>query len=219
MGAPTPPHGNGYYRPYKKPVSTALAVIVWFFFWPVGIFLIWKTAMSTVAKIIFTAFTALWIMFAMAVALSNPASDTSQRLQQSTQELQQSVQDLEDSLGISDDTAVQEPVPVSYTPVSIETMRSDLESNALRAQQNYLDQYVEFSGTLDTIDASGDYFTLKALSAGEWDFFETIHCTITTQEQLDIIASHNTGDTLTVQGKVTAVGEVLGFTVDVHTVG
>lgn len=227
---PPPPYGNDPNVRYKKPLNSVLAVIVWLICWPVGIFLVWKTSMPKPAKWVLTLFPIA--VLSMAVALNDPSNDSAERLQESTQELQESVQHLEDSLGISEDTVVQETpayteedpayveetLPASYNPVTIEDLRAELEANALRAQQTYLDQYVEFSGTLDTIDSSGDYFTLKALSAGEWDLFETIHCSITDPSQLDTIINHNTGDTLTVQGKVTTVGEVLGYVVDVHSV-
>ena len=231
-----PPQGNWgpTQYPYKKPVNTALAVIVWILFWPVGIFLIWKTAMSGVVKWIFTILTVILAVFCISSAINDPSTGTAERLHESTQELhestqelQQSVQELEDKLGIEDsedslntaDPVIEEPVEVGYMPVTIEDLRTELENNALRAQQTYLNQCIEFSGTLDNIDSSGNYFTLKALSAGEWDFFETVHCTITAQDQLDVIVAHNTGDVLTVKGEVTMVGEGLGYSVDVHAVG
>ena len=172
MGVITPPHGN--WGPpqysYKKPVNTALAVIVWILFWPVGIFLIWKTAISGVAKWIFTILTVFLAIFAFSLAVSDPSTGTAERLQESTQELQQSVQEFEDTLGIADskdsldtpDSVIEEPVEVGYMSVTIEDLRTELENNALRAQQTYLNQCIEFSGTLDNIDSSGNYFTLKA---------------------------------------------------------
>lgn len=231
-----PPQGNWgpNQYPYKKPVNTALAVILWILFWPVGIVLIWKTAMSGVVKWIFTILTVFLAIFCISSVLSDPSTGTAERLHESTQELhestqelQQSVQELKDKLGIEDsedssntaDPAIEEPVEVDYVPVTIEDLRTELENNAFRAQQAYLNQCIEFSGTLDTIDSSGFYFTLKALSAGEWDFFETVRCVPASLEHLDVITAHNTGDVLTVKGKVITVDEVVGYEVWVHEVG
>lgn len=53
--------------PTKKPVSKALAIIVWLLFWPVGLILIWKTAMSKAAKIVFTVITVACLALTLGV--------------------------------------------------------------------------------------------------------------------------------------------------------
>ena len=62
--------------PTKKPVSKALAIIVWLLFWPVGLILIWKTAMSKAAKIVFTVITVACLALTLgvfAMGLGHPA--------------------------------------------------------------------------------------------------------------------------------------------------
>lgn len=97
-------------------------------------------------------------------------------------------------------------------------MLDDLESNALKAENTYKNQYIQFTGYLDQIDSSGAYITVKALDADEWDFMDYIECGIETEEQKNAIMEMNSGDKVTVKGKVTMVGDVLGYYVDMDSI-
>lgn len=93
-----------------------------------------------------------------------------------------------------------------------------LESNALKAEKEYTDKYVEITGYLDNIDSDGSYITVKAMDAGDWDFMRRIQCFLTSQEQEDVLLELFTGDLITVKGKISAVGEVLGYTLDIDSI-
>lgn len=97
-------------------------------------------------------------------------------------------------------------------------MLDDLESNALKAENTYKNQYIQFTGYLDQIDSSGAYITVKALDAGEWDILDCIECGIETEEQKNAIMEMNSGDKVTVKGKVTMVGDILGYYVDMDSI-
>ena len=71
---------------------------------------------------------------------------------------------------------------------------------------------MRFSGVLKNIDASGDYFALG--NGDEWSF-DSIQCYIRDDETLNAIASASMGDTITVCGTITSVGEILGYSMDV----
>ena len=105
---------------------------------------------------------------------------------------------------------------VSYTPVTAGDMVTLLEENALRAKQTYQDQYVEITGKLAVIDSSGDYISLDPL---DQDFNLTnIQCFLQDEQQVAQIANLSKGDTVTLRGQVTDVGEILGYSVKVHEI-
>jgi len=56
------------------------------------------------------------------------------------------------------------------------------------------------------------------MDADEWDFMEYIECGIETEEQKNAIMEMNSGDKVTVKGKVTMVGDVLGYYVEMDSI-
>ncbi len=105
-----------------------------------------------------------------------------------------------------------EPEVVSYEDVDINTLFETLSNNPLNAKNTYEGVPVRFSGVLKNIDASGDYFALG--NGDEWSF-DSIQCYIRDDETLNAIASASMGDTITVCGTITSVGEILGYSMDV----
>lgn len=127
--------------------------------------------------------------------------------------------DPQDSTTPSSTQSATEPEPpetteaISYTPVTAGDMVSLLEDNALRAQQTYKGQYLEITGKLAVIDSSGDYVSLDPL---DQEFNLTnIQCFLQNEQQVAQIAECNKGDTITLRGKVTDVGEILGYSVEI----
>ncbi|MBR1830515.1 MAG: hypothetical protein IJ781_13650 [Atopobiaceae bacterium] len=105
-----------------------------------------------------------------------------------------------------------EPEPVTYQDVDINTLFDTLSNNPLNAKNTFECTRVRFSGSLKNIDASGKYFSLG--NGDEWSF-DSIQCFIQNDDTLNRIASASMGDTITVCGTVTSVGEILGYSVDV----
>ena len=105
---------------------------------------------------------------------------------------------------------------IEYTEVTADQMMSDLDSNAAAAKDTYENQYVAVSGTLGTIDSDGSYFDV--MPANDEFAFIGVTCRIQNDEQLDKIKSMSNGDSLTVKGQVTDVGEVLGYTLKIDSI-
>ena len=105
-----------------------------------------------------------------------------------------------------------EPEPIEYQDVSLGDLLDTLENNPLNAKKTYEGAYVRFSGVLTNIDASGDYFSLG--TGEEWSF-DHIQCFIRDDETLDRVAAASMGDSLTVCGQITSVGEIMGYSMDV----
>mgnify|MGYP002710960282 CR=1 FL=1 len=109
----------------------------------------------------------------------------------------------------------EEVSTIEYTSVSVNDMMADLENNALGASDKYKDQYLEITGRLGVIDSSGKYISLYPD-----DEFALIgvQCYIKNDEQKSKVSAMKKGDTVTLKGKCTNVGEVLGYSLDIEEI-
>ncbi len=112
-------------------------------------------------------------------------------------------------------TAKEEAPAPEPMVVTVDELVADLRENALKASNTYKDQYVELTGRLSNIDSDGKYFSLGILSS-EFSL-DTVLCRIKS-EHLDTVMNFSKDQEVTVTGKITAVGEVLGYTVQVDTI-
>lgn len=110
---------------------------------------------------------------------------------------------------------VDTSTPIEYTAVSVNDMMSQLDDNPLGASKQYKDQYLEITGKLGNIDASGDYIDLMA--DGDFEIIG-VQCYIKNDEQESKVTSMKMGDMVTLKGKCTDVGEVLGYSFDIEEI-
>lgn len=110
---------------------------------------------------------------------------------------------------------VDTPTPIEYTAVSVNDMMSDLDSNAMGASDKYKGKYLEITGKLSNIDAAGKYIDLMA--DGDFEIIG-VQCYIKSDDQKAKIASMSKGDTVTLKGKCSDVGEVLGYSLDIEEI-
>lgn len=110
---------------------------------------------------------------------------------------------------------VDTPTPIEYTAVSVNDMMSDLDSNAMGASDKYKGKYLEITGKLSNIDAAGKYIDLMA--DGDFEIIG-VQCYIKNDDQKSKVASMSKGDTVTLKGKCTDVGEVLGYSLDIEEI-
>lgn len=109
----------------------------------------------------------------------------------------------------------EEEVPIEYLSVTATELSDALESNALKAQNDYKDKYIEVTGTLGTIDSSGKYIDINS----DKDFDMTIiQCYLKTDEQKEIIMNKTKGDSIKVKGYCKEVGELLGYSIDIDSI-
>lgn len=103
-----------------------------------------------------------------------------------------------------------------YVPVDAGQMLAELESNALKAEKTYKNSYVEATGKVYVIDSSGKYISIDGVND---EFTVTgIMCNLTNDEQRDVVAEIEKGQTVVVKGEVTDVGEVLGYSMKVDSI-
>ena len=113
----------------------------------------------------------------------------------------------------SNNNSSQTQENIEYIKVTKDELDEALENNAAAAKDTYKNKYVEISGKLGTIDSDLKYISLVS-STNSWDFIG-IHCTIKTNEQKEIVKTLSKEQEITVKGKITDVGEVLGYYLDI----
>ena len=111
----------------------------------------------------------------------------------------------------------EESVPdISYTAYTVSQLMDDLDSNALKAAETYKDQYVELTGRLNVIDSSGKYISIVPVD--EEFAIIGVQCYIQTEEQKTTVTEMSMDDTVVVRGKITSVGEVMGYSLDIDEI-
>ena len=116
----------------------------------------------------------------------------------------------------NNNTTSEEKKEVTYEKVTAKELIDTLQNNALKAKENYKDKYVEITGRLNVIDASGAYVTVNPIGD---DFVLTgIQAYVKNDEQKKVVAELSKGDKITVKGKIKDVGEVLGYSVDIDEI-
>lgn len=113
------------------------------------------------------------------------------------------------------DSQKQESESIEYTSVSVNDMMDALNNNAMGASDKYKGKYLEITGKLTNIDAAGKYIDLMA--DGDFEIIG-VQCYIKNDDQKAKIASMPKGDTVTLKGKCTDVGEVLGYSLDIDEI-
>lgn len=100
---------------------------------------------------------------------------------------------------------------VEYVEVDIHTLMNDLEGNAAAAQKKYKGKNLKIvNGIVGTIDSDGDYFSIE-----EDQYSITgVHCSLGSQKLKDDLLNIRKGSTVIVYGKISDVGEILGYSLD-----
>jgi len=104
---------------------------------------------------------------------------------------------------------------IEYEDITADQLSEDLEANAAAAKDKYAGNCYAISGKLGNIDSDGAYIDLD--TSDEWDF-TSIQCFIKNDDQLDKIKNMSKGDSITVKGKVTDVGELMGYSIDIDSI-
>lgn len=111
------------------------------------------------------------------------------------------------------------PEPVSYAHYQVTELFDVLSSNAMKAENTYKGQYVEIEGFLGTIDSGGKYIGVGAKSDNYEYLFQEVQCYLKNDEQRSQIMEMGKDDPITVRGKIKSVGEILGYSLDIDSIG
>jgi len=91
-----------------------------------------------------------------------------------------------------------------------------LNSNAMKAENTYNDQYVEVTGRLSNIDSDGKYISIYPIK-DQWAF-TGVQCYIKNDVQKQQVMELSIDDKVTVKGKVISVGEILGYSLNIDEI-
>lgn len=116
--------------------------------------------------------------------------------------------------GANSTSAAQQEI--TYTAYSVSELMNDLNTNAMNASDKYKGQYVELTGRLSTIDSDGNYISL--LPEDDQFAITGVTCYFQSDEQRTAVKDATVGDTLVVKGKITDVGEVMGYSLNMDEV-
>ena len=119
--------------------------------------------------------------------------------------------------GGSNESVSKEEKEIIYEVVDLQILLDDLESNAMKAESNYQKKYVEFTCKIVNFDSDGKYISVDPPYSSEWNLISTM-CYIKNDAQKEFLIQKNIGDTITIKGQVTSIGEVLGYSVDIKEV-
>lgn len=110
------------------------------------------------------------------------------------------------------ETNVQQEEVIEYTAITVEQLDNDLKDNALKATDSYKGKYLEITGRLSNIDASGKYINL---SNDEFLDVYGVQCYVKSDEQKQKIMDMKKDEHYTIRVKIKDVGEVMGYSADI----
>lgn len=121
-----------------------------------------------------------------------------------------------------DKPAPDEPMtpqqPISYTHYNVTELFDALKNNAMKAQSDFKDQYVEIEGYLDVVDSDGKYIGVGAAPNDYNYILQNVQCYIKDDTQKQQIMEIGTESPITVRGKIISVGEVLGLSMNIDSI-
>ena len=120
------------------------------------------------------------------------------------------------SITVQSSSSASSEETVTYTAYTVDEMMDDLNTNAMNASDKYKNQYIEITGKLQSIDSDGKY--ISVLPENEEFAIIGVSCYIKSDEQKDVIKTKTMGDTITLRGKCTSVGDVLGYSLDIDSI-
>ena len=105
--------------------------------------------------------------------------------------------------------------PIEYVSSTATELSNALSNNAMKAQNDYENQYLEISGKLGNIDSNGKYISIDS----DIDFDLTnIQCYIKSDEQKQVIMEMSRGDAIIIKGYCKDIGELLGYQIDIEEI-
>lgn len=125
--------------------------------------------------------------------------------------------DKQDAGNVSTNDKTSQVQNVEYTAYNVTDLFDILNDNAMKAEQ-LEGSYVEITGYLGVIDSDGKYIGVEASSSDYNYVLQDVQCFFTNDEQKAKVMEMHSGDEITVKGKITDVGEVLGYSLKIDSI-
>ena len=101
-----------------------------------------------------------------------------------------------------------------FIQVSADALMNELKSNAARASNKFKGKYVKITdGKIGRIDSDGDYFSLDSVSNSS--IFSDVSCYARTPNSRQEVLKLNKGTPAAIYGKITDVGDILGYKLNI----
>lgn len=131
------------------------------------------------------------------------------------------------SMGGNDDDSTQsaktsgskvekEEKKIEYQQVSVDDMMTVLDDNAASASEQYKGKYIEVTGKLSVIDSDSKYISL--FPENNEFAIVGVQCFTKNNDQKEVVKTLSKDSSVTVKGKCTNVGEVMGYTLDIDEI-
>lgn len=167
-----------------------------------------------IAGIIFSSLFILFMLFSFVSGVISPDSNNNNNTGYSNYESEESSITSNESNENTNNSTVESST--EYIKVTVDELENKLDENAALAKETYNGKLLEITGKLKVIDSDLKYIGIYAME-DDWDFIG-IHCKLKDSANKEKVKTLTTGQTITVRGKVTSVGEVLGYYVDVKEI-
>ena len=116
---------------------------------------------------------------------------------------------------VKDNTAESTTIAIEYADYTVDDLMAQLEENALKASNDHKGENVRITGKLNNIDSSGKYISLVPNT----DFaIIGVQCYIKNHETKAKVAELSKDSLVTLTGKITDVGEVLGYSLNIDNI-
>ena len=116
---------------------------------------------------------------------------------------------------VKDTTAESTTIAIEYADYTVDDLMAQLEDNALKASNDHKGENVRITGKLNNIDSSGKYISLVPNT----DFaIIGVQCYIKNDETKTKVAELSKDSLVTLTGKITDVGEVLGYSLNIDNI-
>ena len=116
---------------------------------------------------------------------------------------------------VKDNTAESTTIAIEYADYTVDDLMAQLEENALKASNDHKGENVRITGKLNNIDSSGKYISLVPNT----DFaIIGVQCYIKNDETKTKVAELSKDSLVTLTGKITDVGEVLGYSLNIDNI-
>ncbi len=105
---------------------------------------------------------------------------------------------------------------IKWSNRSASKLVKDIERNAMRAKKTYEGKYIKLTGRIKNIDDEGASFDVYPKD-NKWALYD-IYCSVDVKKTRGKLIKYSSGDIVTVKGKITSVGETLGYSMSVYEI-
>ena len=166
----------------------------------------------------FIAIVVIFIIGAIASGGKSGSTNTNKvanKANSDASEVKNTVAESTDASEVKDTVAESTAPTVEYTSYTVDDLMAQLEGNALKASNDHKGENVRITGKLGVIDSSGKYITLYP----DTDFaIIGVQCYIKNDDTKAKVAELSKDSLVTLTGKITDVGEILGYSLNIDNI-